>query len=302
MREADTIRMTTQSLRLQAFARTAARLQQRIAAGGGMKLPDIAGLHDGISKNLCGNLGLNPENFRVPYRFLPSLNGESAFVAGSRSTYDVITREHCVYYNDDKLEPYFRDGRHDYPAGTDAPFSVPTGPVLLYNLANTITQALHWMCASEKIPRIITTREGAAKHSVQLGHFFKDGPARSFVEDIAELGALIYLRSSGHPVARNFAALHFTVRMIEAARSTGTDLDRVREEALDMMNYFVSDDKDRSIRDLALKCFEQYPDWIVPPKKSAMGILRVGELVFSNDTSMARLMRKDLGSELISLI
>jgi hypothetical protein len=305
--------MNTQTPNLQAFTQTATQLQQMIVAGG-----DTAGLtktreeswspavsfHSHVSKTLSRKLGLHPTGFSVPFRFLPFMYGNVTF--GTRNT---TPPQYYVLYNEKNIAPFFEDGQHVYPVGTDAKFSVPIGALLQYMVAHSITCTLHWMSVLGDLRNGFKTQEDAERHGILFKLFVEDPETMPFVKGIAELGALVYLRDAEHPIARNFAALHFTTRMIEAAHFTGRDIDQVRKDAPGTLNHFIGDIRSCAIHDLAIKCFEQYPDWIVASKRYEGGInsplhygvamLKIGELVFSQGIAMADLMRRNLGSEFV---
>lgn len=308
--------MTTETPRLQAFTQAAAQLSLRLMEGGegrplvehpGDTVPDVFQLHNQISRDLSKRLGLHPEGLGVPYRFTGDPGIETAFVSGMN--WNLFMPEHFVLYNSTALRPYFEGGQYNYPAKTDAQFSIPKGAILLYMFAHEITHALHWMSILRQLPRDSMYQDAAAEFKVQLDRFYDDTDSKPFVEGLAELGALIYLCNVDHPVARKFAALHFTTRMIEAAHYMGQSLSSVGDACSDMMNYFLYDDEQVAVHDLAVQCSEHYPDWIVgqqryeggwnDPLQYAVGLLRVGDLVCSRGMKIPSLMRLDLSSELV---
>lgn len=250
--------------------------------------------------DLSTKLGLDSRGLCVPYRFVPHLDGETLFAA---KPWNMFMPEFFVAYSAERLRPYFENNQHSYPVGTDAPFSVPIGAVLLYKIAHEVTHALHWMCLLGEFPTSLMSQENVERYDNQYNHFFKKEESKPFVEGIAELGALMYLRNA-HPIARRFATLHFTTRMIEAAHRTGRLLNEVSDDAADMVDYFAGDDEQSTVHDLTVRCFKHNPDWIVAPKRYegdfnnplyyAVGLLGVGQLVFSEGMKIAELMRMDL--------
>lgn len=304
--------MKTQTLGMQAFNLTSARLSQLISQGGGGAgllaqsgelRSDILELHSRVSKDLSVRLGLHPEGFNVPYIFIPTRDpNDVAF--GAVMNWSLFRPEYFVHYNAKALQSFFEGGQSMYPVGTDAQFTVPIGATLLYRVAHEVTHALHWISILSTLPTDFQYQDSADKYLVQYNHFFYDAESKPFVEGVAELGALIYLRNIDHPVARKFAALHVTTRMLEAAHFTGRSPGEVGEEVADTLRYFTDDDESITVHNLTIRCFKQHPEWIVAPlgsengwrKPYSTGLMQVGQLVFSRGMKVADLMRMDLAA------